>query len=29
DETKMDKALERRIGQDMMGQNEDVLEMRL
>ncbi|GAI10471.1 unnamed protein product [marine sediment metagenome] len=27
DETKMDKALERRIGQDMMGQNEDVLEM--
>ncbi|GAJ24117.1 unnamed protein product, partial [marine sediment metagenome] len=27
DDTKMDKALERRIGQDMMGQNEDVLEM--
>jgi len=27
DDTKMDKALERRIGQDMMGQNEDVLEV--
>ena len=27
DSTKMDKALERRIGQDMIGQNDDVLEM--
>lgn len=26
-ETKMDQALERRIGQDLMGQNEDVLEV--
>ena len=27
DDTKMDKALERRIGKDLLGQNEDVLEM--
>ena len=27
DSTKQDKALERRIGQDLMGQNDDVLEM--
>jgi len=27
DDTKQDKALERRIGQDLIGQNEDVLEM--
>lgn len=27
DETKMDKALERRIGLDLMGENEDILEM--
>jgi len=27
DDTKMDKALERRIGQDLIGQNEDILEV--
>lgn len=27
DDTKMDKALERRIGQDLLGQNEDIFEM--
>jgi len=27
DETKMDKALERRIGKDLLGQNEDIYEM--
>jgi len=27
DNTKMDKAIERRIGQDLIGQNEDVLEV--
>jgi len=27
DDTKMDKALERRIGQDLLGQNEDILEI--
>lgn len=27
DDTKMDKALERRIGKDLLGQNEDILEV--